>query len=70
MCPADFRVLAAKLYRARVPQVLVEGVLRQVVIEKALPRFNLLNIRPAGNRFSVLQGDFLNVVDRRFLEAV
>jgi hypothetical protein len=41
MRPAYFRIFASKIHRARVLQILVETVLRQIVIENASPHFNL-----------------------------
>jgi hypothetical protein len=54
MRSAYFPLFARKIHWAHILQIVVETVLSKMVIEKALPHFNLRNIRLEGNRISIL----------------
>src|SRR4029077_9952204 len=70
MRPAYFRIFARKIHWARILQIVVETILSQMVIEKVLLHFNLRDIRFKSNRISILQRDFLDVLDGCPLEPI
>ena len=70
MGPAYFRVFARNIRRACIPEIAVEGVFRQLVIEKVAPTFNWRYVRLASKCASILHGKVLDVLNRRPLEPI
>ena len=70
MRSAYFRIVASKIHRARILQIVVETVLRQMVIEAAQAHLNWRNVRLTSHCISVLHGKPPDALESRPLEPI
>jgi hypothetical protein len=68
--PAYLGIFAGEVYRACILQILVEGVLGQVIVEKVSLQFDWRNIRLTSKGVSIFQSDFLDLRDCSSLESI